>query len=105
MYTCIPMTCLCLSVSSGGCQPLPEIENGAIVVSGLSTGDTATYSCNDGFHLVGDPTRTCTVDRVWSPDAPLCRGTVYMYIILYIILYMYDRKCTAFSLAQLYLST
>ena len=28
--------------------------------SGNSVGDTATYTCNQGFELIGDATTTCT---------------------------------------------
>ena len=30
--------------------------------TGNLVGDTATYTCNSGFELCGDPTTTCTED-------------------------------------------
>ena len=42
-----------------------------------SVGDTATYSCNMGFELVGSATVTCTQLNVnsatFSPVPPVCR--------------------------------
>ncbi len=34
----------------------------------------ANYSCNIGYTLSGDTTRTCVSDRQWSGSAPLCQG-------------------------------
>ena len=31
-----------------------------VTLTGNSIGDTATYTCNPGFELIGDPTTTCT---------------------------------------------
>ena len=42
-------------------------------VTGTSVGDTATYTCNDGFELVGAMTVTCESDGEWSDDPLLCR--------------------------------
>lgn len=69
-------SCVCLYLYIGGCEPLPGIENGDIDVTGRSTGDTATYSCDTGFNLVGPSTRTCQASGVWSLTAPVCRGEI-----------------------------
>ena len=41
-------------------------------------GATATYSCNEGFHLNGVSTRTCEDGTgtmgLWSGSAPSCDG-------------------------------
>ncbi len=34
----------------------------------------ATYTCNDGYVLMGDATRTCQSDGDWSSTAPTCAG-------------------------------
>ena len=47
-------------------------DNGMVVVVGNSRGDMATYSCNDGFDLVGVSVRVCGDDGVWSDEAPVC---------------------------------
>jgi len=45
--------------------------------TGNSVNDTATYTCNSGFELIGDATTTCTqVDAnfaVFSPQVQFCR--------------------------------
>ena len=43
--------------------------NGTVVVV---RGDMATYSCNDGFDLVGVSVRVCGDDGEWSDEAPMC---------------------------------
>ena len=34
----------------------------------------ATYSCDEGFNLVGSRTVTCGLDGVWTPSSPTCDG-------------------------------
>ena len=41
--------------------------------TGTTFGQTATYSCNTGYNLVGDSTRTCQATAVWSGSAPTCQ--------------------------------
>ena len=43
-----------------------------VVMAGNSVGNTATYSCNSGFDLVGAQTVTCQADRTWSDSPPTC---------------------------------
>ncbi|CAI8036485.1 CUB and sushi domain-containing protein 3, partial [Geodia barretti] len=59
----------CIVVSCGG---LADPENGAVEVFDTTFTSTATYSCNDGYSLVGDTTRTCEASGLWSGTAPLC---------------------------------
>ena len=48
-------------------------ENGMVMMTGNSVGDTATYSCNDGFSLNGvDMVVTCQDDGEWSDPPPIC---------------------------------
>ena len=48
-----------------------------MIFFGNSVGDTATYSCNSGFELIGGDTTTCIqVDAnstAFTPAAPECR--------------------------------
>ena len=55
------------------CHNLTAPDNGEVVVSGTSPGDTATYSCNMGFELEGVDTVTCGDDGIWSAGLPVCR--------------------------------
>ena len=38
----------------------------------LAPGGVATYTCDSGFTLVGDPTRICGSDGTWSGMSPTC---------------------------------
>ena len=54
--------------------------NGEVTLTGNSTGDIATYTCNPGFELVGDAGATCTQDAggnnaSFAPAAPTCHRT------------------------------
>ena len=55
-------------------------ENGTVTVTNTTFASTATYSCNDGYSLVGVTTRTCLASDLWSGDEPTCRGIVYSYL-------------------------
>ena len=56
------------------CPDLDDPENGAVTLSGRGDGDTAEYSCNEGYVLVGDQTRTCMSNSQWSGAAPTCQS-------------------------------
>ena len=56
------------------CDALTDPANGQVSHPGGTTfGQTATYSCNTGYTLVGDSTRTCQATGQWSGDAPICQ--------------------------------
>ena len=63
-----------------GCPSLSDIPNGPVTVSGFETSNTAVYTCNDGFELVGQSTRVCMSDSTWSGDAPVCRSLASTYV-------------------------
>ena len=46
--------------SAALCPDPDGILNGMVTFTGNSGGDTATYTCNSGFELIGDATTTCT---------------------------------------------
>ena len=52
--------------------------NGGVTSTGISIGDTATYTCDVGFELVGTATATCTAaadgGSSFIPLAPMCYG-------------------------------
>ena len=57
------------------CGNLADPTNGSVHhTTGTTIGQTATYSCNTGYNLVGDSTRTCQASRNWSGSVPTCRG-------------------------------
>ncbi|XP_019863662.1 PREDICTED: CUB and sushi domain-containing protein 1-like isoform X3 [Amphimedon queenslandica] len=56
------------------CGPLPHIANGAVSIHpDTRLGSTATYTCNSGYKLVGNDTRTCLANGKWSGQEPVCR--------------------------------
>ena len=59
------------------CGTLTNPTNGQVSHTGGTTyGQTATYSCNTGYNLVGNSTRTCQATRMWSGRAPTCQGEI-----------------------------
>ena len=55
------------------CGTLNALANGQVShTAGTKFGQTATYSCNTGYNLVGDSTRTCQATGVWSGGEPTC---------------------------------
>ena len=68
-----------LFLTAVDCGNLPDPDNGQVNhTAGTTFGQTATYSCNTGYNLVGDSTRTCQATGNWSGSVPTCRG---MYVI------------------------
>ena len=49
-------------------------------VSETVLNSVATYSCNTGYTLTGDATRTCQGDGTWSGIIPLCIGRYKYYM-------------------------
>ena len=56
------------------CSKLSNPINGEVNVPSRQVGSTATYSCNNGFNLVGDQSRVCRSGGSWSGNAPTCEG-------------------------------
>ena len=55
------------------CRTLNTTTNGQVShPNGTTFGQTATYSCNTGYNLVGDSTRMCQADGMWSGSEPTC---------------------------------
>ena len=55
------------------CGALPDPANGQVNTTvGTTFGQTATYSCNIGYNLVGNSIRMCQATGLWSGSAPTC---------------------------------
>ena len=55
------------------CRTLNTTTNGQVShPNGTKFGQTATYNCNTGYNLVGDSTRMCQADGMWSGNEPTC---------------------------------
>ena len=61
------------------CNALTNPANGQVShTAGTTFGQTATYSCNTGYNLVGDSTRTCEATGMWSGSEPTCQRMLYI---------------------------
>ena len=56
------------------CPNYTDFKNGRVSLSGVSVGDTATFTCNDGYELVGDSSLICLSDGTWDSSPPVCQG-------------------------------
>ena len=67
------------------CSDLVDIDNGMVMFNTTSIGDTATYSCDSGFELIGAATTTCTEmdpnTPEFLPQPPVCRREYCMDVI------------------------
>ena len=68
------------------CGNLTDPANGQVShTAGTTFGQTATYSCNTGYNLMGDNNRTCQATGNWSGSAPTCQRTfLFKLSILYV---------------------
>ena len=60
------------------CTILKNPANGTLRLTGTSYGNTATYTCDTGFVLVGSETLICGDDGMWSDLPPVCQSVVGM---------------------------
>ena len=69
--------CLHRSCSAALCPDPDDVVNGMVMFTGNSVADTATYTCNSSFELIGNASVTCTqVDvnsAAFTPAVPVCR--------------------------------
>ena len=67
----------CIVFDAEECPQLSDIPFGSVSQTGRQVGDTATYTCNTGYELVGPPVRTCTQINPdtadFDGDEPVCR--------------------------------
>ena len=65
------------------CGTLSNPLNGQVShTSGTTFRQTATYSCNTGYNLVGDSTRTCQATGEWSGSEPTCECMLLTLVVL-----------------------
>jgi CUB/sushi domain-containing protein len=75
--TCTLVQCPPLiSPTNGGveCPPLIDPDNGNVKLSGDTFGQTAEYTCNNGFDLVGESMLMCGADGLWIGNPPVCNA-------------------------------
>ena len=56
------------------CGSLGNPENGMVSVSTTTYNSVANYSCNTGYNLTGEMSRTCLDTGLWSGSEPTCTG-------------------------------
>ncbi len=63
---------LCSYSTAVDCGPL-IVPNGQVSTSsGTTFMNTATYTCDNGYNLIGVSDRTCQANGAWSLTAPTC---------------------------------
>ena len=82
VFQCYIQDLLCF-FSEIVCPGLDDPANGEVTVNGVTPGDTATYSCNTGYNLVGAETVTCGDDGAWSADPPMCTREFKIFVLCY----------------------
>ena len=69
MVVYVWLTCAAIT-----CEDLTDPENGRVSVPSNNFTSVATYSCDLGFNLIGQRTRMCMQNRIWSGMPPRCDG-------------------------------
>ena len=82
------------------CGALSNPVNGSVhYTAGTTFRQKANYSCNTGYNLVGDNTRTCEATGEWSGSAPTCQGVLsltHMCACVYVVgasIWLYPSVC------------
>ena len=66
-------SCNSVCPAAVSCGPAPDAPaNGQKINSGTTFGSTVNYTCNQGYTLQGNNTRTCMANKLWSGRAPTC---------------------------------
>ncbi|XP_035699721.1 uncharacterized protein LOC118432292 [Branchiostoma floridae] len=74
--TCVHMLHLVVSlvaISGVQCPALAVPDNG-VLNGGNSYQDVVQFTCNHGYQLIGESSRTCQADGTWTGAAPTCIG-------------------------------
>ena len=57
-------------------EVLTNPDNGVVAMTnGNVFQSVATYTCNEGFTVIGNATRVCGANGEWSSSTPECQGT------------------------------
>ena len=75
------MVCCILFLKAVECGTLTDPANGQVsYTAGTTFEQTATYSCDTGYNLVGDNNRTCQATGRWSVNTPTCQGKLLTHL-------------------------
>ena len=67
------------------CPTLGNPTNGVVDLSGTSVGDTATYTCDSGYELVGTSVLNCLANGAWDNSPAVCRCELVVFWIVFIL--------------------
>ena len=84
------------------CDKLTSPENGVLRYSnGTTYQSVATFSCNPGYKISTNLTRTCKADKTWSNVIPSCiiNGNLTNTVVFYSSMYIYE--CDVWSVVKL----
>ena len=56
------------------CGALTDPTNGQVIFTATTYLNTANYTCNTGYNLVGVDQRICTAAGTWSDGEPTCQS-------------------------------
>ncbi|KAM8977204.1 complement decay-accelerating factor-like [Pelodytes ibericus] len=73
VFRIVLLCCVIANTCADSCRVLGEFMNGDVEYSGFSPGSTATFQCNNGYILIGNESRDCMADGIWSGSAPTCK--------------------------------
>ena len=77
------------------CGTLTDPANGQVNhTAGTTFGQTASYSCDTGYNLMGDSTRTCQATGIWSGSDPTCQGLLLLELEYYVCTYRQEQMYT-----------
>ena len=82
---------MCFILLLVSCLSLVNPSNGAVSCSLGDDGvpsyeDTCSFTCDTGYELIGNDTRTCQSDGSWSGSIAMCRRGTYMVSYVCVIL-------------------
>ena len=81
-----------LSLTAVDCGNLTAPTNGSVNhTAGTTFKQTATYSCDTGYNLVGDSTRTCQATGNWSRSEPTCQGVLVKEVSLFSYVHIHKK--------------
>lgn len=64
--------------TAGLCETPPNIVNGRTSVGAMKVGSQIIYSCNKGYYMEGQLSRTCVLESgvgtYWDGVIPTCNG-------------------------------
>ena len=62
------------------CLNLTDPSNGQVLLSTTTFRSIATYSCEEGYILIGIPMRECQSNGSWSEEEPSCESKLWLMI-------------------------